>query len=334
MGLMDRTSVETAKRGRIVHGKTKRAIFRLAAPLLALVLLTSCSRWISDYYWANWVEFRQGDYSYAIVRYKRFLEKYRKPTRKREVALINLGRSYMAMKDYFDAQMTFETYIKEFPEGDFVNVARQNLDQIRRVADTRRQQLAKQFEQAKARASRLEAELAKKPNDPDLLVALGNAYWEMGRYNSAGKAYLKAIEIKPELKSNPLMLERLIFDINGNLIPIKSPEDRIKLEREREPLVIENLHDYKSRGFNDFYSGRRRIYIVTGTVRNRSTRPILGVEVEITFFDAIGQILDVETARIGTLYPQQSRPFVVRAGVDAETMNNITRYRCRTFYKQ
>ena len=308
------------------------SLLRIAALVVIACGAVSC-RWVSDYYVGNH-NFKREDYPYSIVRYERFLEKYRKPKRKREIALVNLGRSYMAMRAYRDAEQTFARYEQEFPDGYFLDATRQSLAQLRKVADNHYQQLAQQVEAAKKEAKQIEAELAQQPNDADLLIALGNAHWKMGQYKSAGEAYLRAIEVKPELRDNPLLLERLIFDMQGNLVPVTSPDQLVALRKEREPLVIESLHERTSRGVGDFSSARRRFYMVTGMIRNRSTRPILGVQVEVTLYDGLGQILEVGTATIGTLYPQQSRPFVVRSGLDAEAMNNIMRYRCQPLYQQ
>jgi len=297
----------------------------------ALIPVAVSCHWVENYHAANW-NFKHQDYPYSIVRYQKFLEEYHRPTVRREVALINLGRSYMEMKAYRDAERAFRQYESEFPHGQFLDTAHQAMAQVRRTTDERQQKMAADIATAQKEAERLQAELAKQPNNPDLLVALGNAHWTMGQYKSAGEAYLKAIEINPNLRENPLLLERLIFDMNGNLIPITSPQQRIAIEYERDPLVIESLHEYASRGVDDFFSARRRFYMVTGTVRNRSTRPILGVRVEVTFYNPLEQIVEVGRADIGTLYPKESRPFVVNSGLDAETMGNISRYRCQALF--
>ena len=305
---------------------------RFSAAIVCASLAVSC-HWVDNYYAAN-RDFKHQDYPYSIVRYQRFLGEYKRPSEKREIALINLGRSYMEMRAYLDAERVFEQYLIEFPEGRFLETAREGLAQVQRTNDERRQRLAGDIAAAQKEAEQIEAKLSERPNDPDLLVALGNAHWKVGRYKSAGEAYLKAIEINPLLRDNPLLLERLIFDMNGNLIPITSPQQRIAIENEREPLVIENLHEYASRGVNDFFSSRRSFYMVTGMVRNRSTRPILAVRVEATFYDALEQILEVGTASIGTLYPKESRPFVVNSALDAETMGNIAQYRCEALFQR
>jgi tetratricopeptide (TPR) repeat protein len=307
--------------------------WRLAAALATVSFGSLSCHWLENYHAANW-DFKHEDYPYAIIRYQKFLEEYRDPTYKREIALINLGRSYMAMQAPRDAEKIFDQYEREFPKGSFLETARESVAKIRRTADSRQKQMASDIASAQKESERIQAELAARPNDADLLVALGHAHWKMGRYKTAGESYLKAIEINPKLRDNPLMLERLIFDINGNLIPITNPQQRVALENERDPVVMEGLHEYTSRGVDDFFSSRRRFYTVTGTVRNRSTRPILGVRIEVTLYDALGQILEVGTADIGTLYPRDSRPFVAQSGLDAEAMGNVARYRCRPLFQQ
>jgi len=328
--------------------KTTRARRRLRIRIAMLFAMASASTgclWFDDYRLGN-RDFRREDYPYAIVRLERFVAKSprssamptgffgKRLTDQREVALVNLGQSYMGMRIYQDAERVFDQYEREYPQGRFLELARQSLAKIHESTDKRRQQLASDVAAAQKEAERIKANLANRPNDTDLLVALGSAYWKIGQYKSAGESYLKAIEINPKLRESPLLLERLIFDINGSLVPIVNPEQRVALEHERQPLVLEDLHDYTSRGVDDFFSSARRFYMVTGTVRNRSTRPILGVQVQVTFYDALEQILEVGTASIGTLYPRESRPFVVRSGLDAEAMGNIVRYHTQPLFQQ
>ncbi|MCX8037424.1 MAG: tetratricopeptide repeat protein [Candidatus Sumerlaeia bacterium] len=314
------------------------------AVFLVALFVSACA-WLDDYRLGN-RDFRNEDYPYAIIRLERYLEHSPSPVAKpqsyldrrnverRELALINLAQAYQKMNIHHDAERVFSQYEREFPQGRFIELARQSREKIRQSREDRRKLLASEIAEAQKEAERIRGELAVTPNNADLLVALGHACWKMGQYKTAGESYLKAIEINPKLRENPLLLERLIFDINGNLIPITNPEQRVAMENERQPLVIENLHDYTSRGVGDFFSSARRFYMVTGTVRNRSTRPILGVQVEVTLYDAMEQILEVGTASIGTLYPRESRPFVIRSGLDAEAMGNIARYRCQPLYQQ
>jgi tetratricopeptide (TPR) repeat protein len=302
--------------------------------LVSLVAMTAGCRWWSDFYVGN-RDFRHQDYHYSIVRYERFLDKYPdKPSKRREVAMIRLGESYRKTRAYTSAERIFSDYLRDFPDGSFSDAAQEALREIRNESQERAQRRAKDVMAAQREIERLNAELEKQPGDADRLVALGHAYWTSGQYKSAGEAYLKAIEVKPELRENALLLERLIFDMQGNLVPVVSLEQRVALERERDPLVVEAVNDYNSRSPLDFYSARRNLYVVSGRVRNRSTRPILGVRVEVVFYDSLEQIIEVRTESIGTLYPQQSRPFVVKAQFDAERMNNIPRYKIQPLFQQ
>ena len=320
---------------------------RVVALFIVVGAMASCS-WYADYRMGKH-SFEGEDWPYAIIGYRNVVDKTHVPParrdkpqnlyqrwkgRKREVALINLGLAYMNMKANHDAQTVFQQYQKEFPEGRFVGSAQQSIEDIHRQTQDRDGEMTRKITAAQKEVDRVKAELEKDGNNPDLLVALGNAHWQMGQFQSAGEAYLKAIELKPDLKDSSLLLERLIFDMKGNLVPIKSREELVALRHEREPLVIENVRERRSRGSEELFSARRRFFDVTGTVRNRSTRPILGVRVEVTFHDALDQIIDVGSYSIGTLYPQQSRPFIVRVGLDTEAMNNVTRYRCQPLYQQ
>lgn len=318
---------------------------RFAAAVLLAGLATGCI-WLDDYRLGN-RNYRQEDYTYAIIRLQRFLERSPKPAtanpqgffdkraaERREVALVNLAQAYLKMQIYHDSERTFTQYQREFPNGRFQELARASIARIHQSQDDRQQKLATDIASAQKEAERLKTDVSVRPTDADLRIALGNAYWKVGQYKSAGESYLKAIEINPKLRDNPLLLERLIFDINGNLIPVTNPEQRVALEHERQPLVLEDLHEFTSRGIDDFFSSRRRFYMVTGTVRNRSTRPILGVQIEVTLYNALDRILEVGTASIGTLYPRESRPFVVQSGLDAEAMGNVTRYRAQPLFQQ
>ncbi|MBM3334573.1 hypothetical protein FJY63_07915 [Candidatus Sumerlaeota bacterium] len=319
-------------------------VISVAALVVLAGALSSCL-WFDDYR-IGVRNFKEEDYPYAIVRLSRYLEKTpkakpspvglgeRKNAERREEALIDLALAYQKMQAYRDAENAFRRYQEEFPNGRFVELVQQSLARIAQNADQRNQKLAEEVAAAQKDVLRLRAELDKAPGSAERWVALGNAHWKLGQWKSAGEAYLKGIEIEPKLRDEPLLKERLIFDLNGNLVPITDPQERVRLEQEREPLVIEDLHEYTSRGVDDFVAARRRFYMVTGTVRNRSTRPVLGVQVEVTFLDSLGRILEVGTASVGTLYPLESRPFVVRAGLDAEAMGNIARYRCQTLFQR
>jgi len=304
---------------------------RISALLLISVIALAC-RSMGDYYAAD-RDFRRKDYPYSIIRYERFLERNPQPSNHREVALIRLAQSYQAMREFTKAERAFALYEQEYPEGRFAEATREALAGVRGRAAEREKKLAQSIASARQESERLLKELEQKPKNPELLLALGNTYWTMGQYKSAGESYLKAIEQRPALRENELLSERLFFDLSGRLVVV-SPEERVALERELEPLAIENVHAYDSRGPLDFFASSSRYYIVTGAVRNRSTRPLMGVQVEVTIYDPLEQILEVGTAQIGTLYPQQSRPFVVKSALDAEAMNNIARYRVRPLFQQ
>ena len=326
------------------RGVARARFISLAVHAVLASALSSCL-WFDDYR-LGVRDFEKQDYPYAIVRLSRYLEKtpkartsplglgQRNKADPREIALVDLALAYQKIQAYRDAENAFRQYQDEFPNGRFGELVQQSLARLARNADERNQKVAEEIAAAQKDVLRLRSELEKTPANAERWVALGNAHWKLGQWKSAGEAYLKAIEIEPKLRDDSLLKERLIFDLNGNLVPITDPQERVRLESEREPLVVEDLHEYASRGVDDVYSARRRFYMVTGTVRNRSTRPVLGVQVEVTFLDPLERILEVGSASVGTLYPLESRPFVVRAGLDAEAMGNIARYRCQTLFQR
>lgn len=322
-------------------------VLRVAGLLIMAAGLSSCS-WLADYSLGR-KAFRKDDWPFAVIGYRNVVDKTREPaakrdkpkgiirrwvSRRREVSMYNLATAYMNMKAYHDAKQVYTQYQREFPDGRFLGASHQALEDIGRRLSDRDSELNRKLAQAEKEIARIKGQLEAGGDNPELLVALGHAYWQIGQFQSAGEAYLRAIELKPELRENPLLLERLIFDMRGNLVPIKSRDELVALRNERDPLVIENVRERRARGGDELFSARRRFFEVTGTVRNRSTRPILGVRVEVTFHNALDQIIDVGSYSIGTLYPQQSRPFIVRVGLDAEAMNNVSRYRCQPLYQQ
>lgn len=299
--------------------------------IVLLATLASC-RAAGDYFAAN-RHFRQKDYPFSILRYERFLEKHRSAGRMRQNALIRLAQSYDSMHVAFDADKSYSRYLKEYPDGQFADEARESLGRLQEARAQRKEERAQELAAARKNIEDLKSQLRASPSDTDILLALGHDYWKTGQYREAGEAYLKAIELRPELRTSPILSERLLFDVQGRLV-VLSPQDRVTLDIEQEPLVIEGLHERRSRGIQDFFTPRRTFYEISGTVRNRSTWPVMGVEVQVTLLDPLEQILEVGTAPIGTLYPQQSRPFLVRSGLDAEAMGNITRYRVQPIFQE
>jgi len=112
-------------------------------------------------------------------------------------------------------------------------------------------------------------------------------------------------------------------------VPV-TPALQMQIERERNPLVISDLHDFRSRPILEYYSASEAFYNVTGMVRNQSSRYLHGVVVEVRFYNASRSLLGVERAGVGNCPPGAMRGFSVRAS-SADNIYNISSYECLAY---
>jgi tetratricopeptide (TPR) repeat protein len=229
--------------------------------------------------------------------------------------LFRLAVCYYSLNSYYDARQSFESYLKLYPEGNDADRSSRYLEKIRLEYNTKEEQYQAEIQKETKRISELKALAEKNFQDARYHFELGNAYWDLAQYQEAVKEYFRAIELDRSYGQNALIKSRLIFDLEGNIVPF-APRERIELEREKNPILIYNTFASRAR---DWYRSQQNIYIVTGQVKNQSTKPVLNLCVEVTLFNTYGNILDVKTTYLGNIFPQEIRSF----RVDFSTISNI-----------
>ncbi len=112
-----------------------------------------------------------------------------------------------------------------------------------------------------------------------------------------------------------LIKQRLYINEEGKP-DVLTPAALDAIDREKNPLVVfDKLTYYQRDDTEPFFerSGRLVFANMTGKVRNQGTKVLRNVVVEVRFLNALNQILDFQTHRIGTLRPNDVRPFWAQA---------------------
>jgi len=248
--------------------------------------------------------FDSEQYGIAITKYLSLLEGLGPGTTHANV-LFQLAECYYNLNSYYDARQSFESYLKLYPQGQDTDRSKRYLEKIHREYNKKEAQYQAGIQKEMERISELKALVEKNFQDARYHFELGNAYWNLAQYQEAVKEYFQAIELDRSYKQNALIKSRLIFDLEGNVIPF-TPRERVELEREKQPIVIYNTYASPAR---DWYRSQQNKYIVTGQVKNQSTRPVLNLRIEVTLFNTYGNVLDAKTTYLGNLFPQEVRSF-------------------------
>jgi tetratricopeptide (TPR) repeat protein len=314
----------------------RHSVYLAGALLLALasVFPTGCA-WISGATLYRQIsqadrQFQEQRYGLAAIGYQRALE-WRRDFADRQRVLLQMGLCFYneQIHSLHDSQAVYSYYLAQYPRGTYSEEARLNLERIRAVIYNRQLSIKARETGAVKTVEGLRLQIQQRPYDADLHFALGNALWEMKRYDEACRAYLKSIEINAWLREHDLIKARLSTNDKGEVVPV-TPALRMQIERERNPLVISDLHDFRSRPILEYYSASEAFYNVTGMVRNQSSRYLRGVVVEVRFYNASRSILGVERARVGNCPPGAMRGFSVRVS-SVDNIYNISSYECLAY---
>lgn len=263
--------------------------------------------------------FDEKDFGLAATRYRSLSDRYPAGTDRRQQMVIREGLSYYSMRDYHSARDTFLSYMNEFPTGLYARDARTYLKKIDFVLAGQSAFDKAALEAVKSDLNQLERLRLQHPNEPSIVYAIGNLYYEMGDYTKAADNYFKATELDATYSEMHMIQERLVIDNDGKPKPVTPSEVEAK-ERERNPLVIFNSQHYISRDLSGQMGHEEpRFFQVTGLVRNQGSRILDGVVVDVRFLNAGHQILDVASYSIGTMGPNEVRAFVVTA----DTYDNL-----------
>ncbi len=269
--------------------------------------------------------FNAGNYPLAATRYESLSDRY-PPGETRQRLTINRGIAYYTISSYQAGRATFLDYLREYPIGHYAPDAREYIHKIDVLKSPSSPATQEALSGAKRDLDALRQLHVDHPNDSRVVTAIANVYYELGDYEEAVRYYHNALELDAPVEERRLAHERMMLDEEGRPIPI-TPAEIERIVRERRPLVIYNLYDYKARDLDNDVLQAERFFTVTGLVRNQSSRILHDVEIEVRFLNANHRILDVRVVRIGMLGPGEIRAF--RADADSyDSLYNITQYEC------
>jgi len=246
-----------------------------------------------------------------------------------ETAVFGLGLSHFRLGAYENAAVYFVRYLDDFSDGQYAEEARYYISQIDSIQRQRRDAQARRVEALKTRVATAREEVDRRPDDPQRRVELGSAYWDIADFARAAEQYIRAVELDAALRDHPVVRGRIEFGPEGDVI-VLTPQELERREREANPIVISNTRGYRAgRGSFDF---QYLWYIVSGQVRNRSSRTVTAVAVEAVIYDLSGHVLDVQQMYIGTMRPGAERSFSARL-THFDDINNVYRYECKVMYR-
>jgi len=270
--------------------------------------------------------FDAGRYSEAVSKFMVILEKYRDSEIK-ELSQFKIGQSYFQMKSYYDARVELQKYIEQYPKGKYQQEAMKLLDAIKEVYEEKELDERKKIIAEQEKIKSLQQQLEANYQQANTHFELGNSYWNLGNYAGAVKEYFLAMDMDTSYRDNELIKSRLLFDLDGKIIPI-TPSEKVKMEIEKDPVVIFNANSYSAR---DRFQAKKSIYVITGQVKNRSTRPILDLRIEVTLYNNMSEIIETKSSFIGNLLPAEIRSFSIRIP-DFDEAINVQRYECKPVY--
>jgi len=246
-----------------------------------------------------------------------------------ETAMFGLGLSHFRLGAHENAAIYLGRYLDNFSDGLYAEEARYYLSQIDSIQRQHREAQTRRVEALKARVATAREAVDRRPDDPQSRVELGSAYWDIADFARAAEQYVRAIELDATLRDHPVVRGRIEFGPGGDVI-VLTPQELQRRDREANPIVISNMRGYRAgRGSFDF---QHLWYVVSGQVRNRSSRRVPGVAVEAVIYDLSGHVLDVQQMYIGTVPPGGERSFSARL-THFDDINNVYRYECKVMYR-
>jgi tetratricopeptide (TPR) repeat protein len=278
---------------------------------------------------AAYRDMTEGKYSLAVSRYLLILQQDESRPEALQEARFRLGECYYNMRSYVEAGVQFQRYLADYPYGAFTSEAKEYLNKLQGIEEQKRQQDELRKQEIRARLEHWREIARREPNNAEAPVQVGHALWDLQEYEEAGREYLRAVQLDDQKRYDELISSRLLFHEDGTAA-VLTPEERERLEKERNPIQVFNTHAYRGGG-RDLFGSEPRYYIVTGQVVNRSTRTVQGVGVNVTIFDFPGHVLDSVSYRIGEMRPGQIRAFMARFG-NFENIYNIDRYECEAVF--
>ncbi|MBN2163656.1 MAG: tetratricopeptide repeat protein [Pontiellaceae bacterium] len=266
--------------------------------------------------------FESQEYVLAAARYEALRDQYPE-TRIREDLMFRQGVALYSVCSYHGARDVFIDYLSSYPRGSYRADIQDYIKKIDVLMSRSTPAEARKLEEAKAMDNLdvLGRLLAEHPTDWRVLEAIGDVHWKIGNYDEAIDAYYKSQRIASTYEERELNNGKLILDSEGNPVPV-NPKILSEMQIKEQPLRVYDLHAYTSRNQENVLGGDLQFYNLTGSLRNQGRQLLRDVEVEVTFRDLGGNILDVDYVSIGSLGPGEVRAFISRAD-DYDNLYNI-----------
>ncbi len=267
----------------------------------------------------------RGQYHLARMKFAMVLE--RRP--QAETALFGLGKSHYLLGANENAAVHLRRYLELYPDGKFAEEARRYVSEIESIERARRAERAWQAEKMQARIAAAREAVEQRPADPQARLDLGSAYWAAAMFDRAAEQYKRAVDLDDRMRTHPVIRDRIEFGPGGK-ITVLTPQERERRDREANPVVVTNTRGY--RAGRSAFEFQPLWYVVSGQLRNRSSKRVHGVGVEVVIFDLSGHVLDAKHIYIGTMPPGAERSFAARL-TQFDDINNVYRYECNVLYR-
>ncbi len=220
-------------------------------------------------------------------------------------------------------------YLQVAPQGIYAENARRKIREI--LGDATGQ--IEKITTIEERIQTLEEKLKSSPQDKQILLELANWHWINQNYNRAGELYKRLVDLYPEVWNDPIVASRIEKNNSGNII-ILSPDEALKREAEKKPIVFFNVTSFRSgRQFGWASDLRHQIYNVSGQVRNRSSRILKNVSVQVTIYGFSGMVYDTKNVNLGSLASGQTKPFSIQF-TNFDNIENIDHYDYVAYYEE
>ncbi|MCX8064948.1 MAG: FxLYD domain-containing protein [Candidatus Hydrogenedentes bacterium] len=240
-----------------------------------------------------------------------------------------LGIVYQELGSPQNALSHYIKYLQVAPTGIYSENSRKKIRELLGNIDTQIEKVSTVEE----RIASLEERLKTSPTDKNTLTELANWHWLNQNYTRAGELYKQSVTLYPELWNDDTIASRIEKDSEGNII-VLSPDEALRREAERKPIVFFNVTSFRSgRQFGWASDLRHQIYNVSGQVRNRSSRTIKNVSVQVTIYGFSGMVYDTKTINLGHLSPSQTKPFSIQF-TNFDNIENVDHYDYVAYYDE
>lgn len=272
----------------------------------------------------DWRLYENAEYHQAISSILHLLLRYPATNASVEARYL-LGLCYESVEGYKDAMNLFRDYLAIAPDGEYAQPAKEHIQELVASYETRYPSEAR----LKQELATIDTKILDDPNSVVLRIQRANRTWSLGNYESAGRQYMEVIQRDPGFKNTQTFNERMELQSDGSFVII-TPNVQADRDIAREPIAIRNLNAFKSG--RDRRSQRRRFYVVSGQVHNRSDETHYGVEVYTTIFGFGNVVWDTGTYNVGRLYPGETRAFSFRFG-DIHNIDAVHHHESKVTYQ-